>query len=46
MPTLPINLDDAARSEIEIEKAIQVLLVKMFGWFLFDVSYLFFSVFV
>lgn len=24
MPTLPINIEDAARSEVEIEKALQV----------------------
>lgn len=24
IPTLPINIEDAARSEVEIEKAIQV----------------------
>jgi aspartyl-tRNA synthetase len=24
VPTLPINIEDAARSEVEIEKAIQV----------------------
>lgn len=24
VPTLPINIDDAARSEVEIEKAVQV----------------------
>ena len=26
LPTLPINVEDAARSEIEIEKALQVLI--------------------
>lgn len=27
MPTLPINIEDAARSEVEIEKALQVHLL-------------------
>lgn len=27
VPTLPINLEDAARSDVEIEKAIQVHLI-------------------
>jgi len=39
VPTLPINLEDAARSEVEIEKALQVLFSK-------DVSCLFVSAFV
>lgn len=26
IPTLPINIEDAARSEVEIEKALQVLI--------------------
>lgn len=26
LPTLPINIEDAARSEVEIEKALQVLI--------------------
>jgi len=34
MPTLPINLEDAARSEVEIEKALQVLCSKDF-WLVF-----------
>lgn len=34
VPTLPINIEDAARSEIEIEKALQVrhsISVSVFG---------------
>lgn len=27
VPTLPINLEDAARSDVEVEKALQVTLI-------------------
>ena len=33
LPTLPINVEDAARSEIEIEKALQVLIFIAFYLF-------------
>lgn len=29
IPTLPINIEDAARSEVEIEKAIQVYIYSL-----------------
>lgn len=31
LPTLPINVEDAARSEIEIEKALQVISLFLFN---------------